>query len=122
MVHHNVVYVIVSVIANMLRTWLRRCVNAFHRSDVYTTLVACCGRGRDVCGRMPAPAQPAEQPVAQRAIPSDVEASRERDANVAPEFVVVEFNAWECAGLEILWAAVTSKIFDAVRFRLDVSS
>lgn len=115
MMHHNALFVIVRVIANKLWTWFRSCCEAFHRSDVYKTLIACCGSGRDVCGRKLAHAQPAEPPVAQRDIPSDFEASREEGSSVGTEFVVVEFNAWECAGLEILWAAVTSKIFDAVR-------
>ncbi|CAM9719996.1 unnamed protein product, partial [Ectocarpus fasciculatus] len=45
---------------------------------------------------------------------SDVEASRKEGASSGTEFVVVEFNAWECAGLEVLWAVVITKIFDAV--------
>lgn len=34
------------------------------------------------------------------------------------DFIYVQFNAWECAGSEVLWAALISKIFDKVRFRL----
>ena len=30
------------------------------------------------------------------------------------DFIVVEFNAWECAGSDVLWAAVVTKIFDKV--------
>ncbi|CAM9290709.1 unnamed protein product [Scytosiphon promiscuus] len=29
-------------------------------------------------------------------------------------FILVEFNAWECAGSEVLWAALITKIFDKV--------
>eukprot|EP00752_Nemacystus_decipiens_P001624 g1581.t1 len=30
------------------------------------------------------------------------------------DFIVVEFNAWEVAGSDVLWAAVVSKIFDTI--------
>lgn len=29
-------------------------------------------------------------------------------------FILIEFNAWECAGSEVLWAALITKIFDKV--------
>lgn len=33
------------------------------------------------------------------------------------KFIVVDFNAWECAGSEVLWASVITKIFDEVLSR-----
>lgn len=41
-------------------------------------------------------------------------AGSKQDASSEREFIVVEFNAWECAGSDVLWAAVITKIFDAV--------
>ncbi|CAM9963432.1 unnamed protein product, partial [Ectocarpus sp. 4 AP-2014] len=49
----------------------------------------------------------------------DVEASLELDASGGKAFIVVEFNAWECAGMEILWAIVTAKLFDAIESHPD---
>lgn len=46
----------------------------------------------------------------------DVESagSEQEYGSQGTEFVVVEFNAWECAGSDILWAALITKIFDEV--------
>lgn len=47
----------------------------------------------------------------------DIESARgqgKEDGSEGREFIVVEFNAWECAGAEVLWAAVITKIFDQV--------
>lgn len=48
--------------------------------------------------------------------PRDVEStgSEKEDGSQGTEFIVVEFNAWECAGSDILWAALITKIFDEV--------
>lgn len=46
----------------------------------------------------------------------DVESagSGKEDGSQGTKFVVVEFNAWECAGSDVLWAALITKIFDEV--------
>lgn len=40
----------------------------------------------------------------------------EHNGGAGTVFMVVDFNAWECAGSDILWAAVTTKIFERVRY------
>lgn len=40
-----------------------------------------------------------------------------QDDSLGREFIVVEFNAWECAGSDVLWASVITKIFDTVSSR-----
>ena len=44
--------------------------------------------------------------------------SGKQDGSQGTEFIVVEFNAWECAGSDILWAALITKIFDEVRVNM----
>lgn len=92
MIWHSVVLVVLWAIVVGLWTWLRSCYDAFRRANSQTTPT-------------------------QLAVSDDVETSPEEEASGGREFVVVEFNAWECAGLEILWAVVTTKIFDAVSKR-----
>ncbi|CAM9839363.1 unnamed protein product [Scytosiphon promiscuus] len=36
------------------------------------------------------------------------------DGGGSRAFILIEFNAWECAGSEVLWAALITKIFDKV--------
>lgn len=45
---------------------------------------------------------------------SDIESGREKGGSRGRSFIFVEFNAWEYARSEVLWAALISKIFDAV--------
>lgn len=46
-------------------------------------------------------------------------AGGEQDTRAGREFIVVEFNAWEYAGSDVLWASVITKIFDTVCWERD---
>lgn len=84
MVTKSVLFVIIAAILKALWKWCRR-----------------------TCGKAFSPKKSGAQ--------SDEEdPSPKEDANWNRNFIVVEFNAWECAGSDVLWAAVISKIFDAV--------
>ena len=47
-------------------------------------------------------------------LPDEESGDVKEDTGEGRSFIVVEFNAWECVGSDLLWAAVVSKIFDAV--------
>ena len=53
----------------------------------------------------------------QPAPPDEERAGDEESATAGMEFVVIDFNAWECAGSDVLWASVITKIFDTVGSR-----
>lgn len=44
----------------------------------------------------------------------DIESARTKGRSTSRSFIFVDFNAWEYAGSEVLWAALITKIFDAV--------
>ncbi|CAM9270543.1 unnamed protein product, partial [Pylaiella littoralis] len=44
----------------------------------------------------------------------DVEAIYGKNVPGRRDFIIVEFNAWEYTGSEVLWAALITKIFDQV--------
>lgn len=46
----------------------------------------------------------------------DVEAIYGKNVPGRRDFIIVEFNAWEYTGSEVLWAALITKIFDQVSF------
>lgn len=124
MISQSVLFVILLAIGEALLTWLcschqallallRSCSDASSNSNatpkpLLTCFLNCCEallnllrRCRDASPRWSTSRE--EQP--------DVESA----GSAGTEFMVVEFNAWECAGSDILWAAVTTKIFERVR-------
>lgn len=58
---------------------------------------------------------------AQRGVLVDFESARKKGGSEFRSFIFVDFNAWEYAGSEVLWAALMTKIFDAVRDYLSMS-
>ena len=121
---HNAVVVIVLVIVDDLSKWLSSCRDAIDGENAaikaLLACLGCCDHAFTAVGAIMGAMRTSfdgcrdrcrSKPTAES---HDVEASLEEDTSGGREFVVVEFNAWECAGLEVLWAVVTTKIFDAV--------
>lgn len=101
-------------------TWCCCCVGFWSVVTQSVFGVVFCAIGKELCSRLgkcantcrPKPKNNQEQQ-------PDVELAGgggEDDGSRGREFIVVDFNAWECAGLDILWAAVITKIFDKVKW------
>lgn len=52
----------------------------------------------------------------QRNVLVDIESVGKKSGSSRTSFIFVDFNAWEYAGSEVLWAALVTKIFNAVSF------
>lgn len=122
MMSRSVVLVIVRAAGNAVLSWLHSCGEACgHSTAAIPKALGSCFLGlRGAClhsltfvkTRLARCRR--TYPLEESQVPLDAESGQGGGSIDGREFVVIEFNAWECAGLEVLWAVVTAKIFDAV--------
>lgn len=93
MMPHSLAVIILRVVLGALKTWYDRLRVA--------CVAACHARCRGAC-------------CDQRKVPVDIESVRAKGGSRRRSFIFVDFNAWEYAGSDVLWAALITKIFDAV--------
>lgn len=99
----------------------RSLIKAFTRSRwvvvirfAFCALLKCCWRKQND-GKNDAPGQPEEMEAGSSShCWPGWSCIRTSTPPSQRQFVFVEFNAWECAGSEVLWAALITKIFDTV--------